>query len=267
MIYTVNSPTSSMKKDPKQDSETVSEAYFSENVRLIKEENGWALIETAIDSYQGWAVKSSLSLQKKTASHPCTVTRLKAHVYSKEDTTFGPLLTLPFESKLEILSEKESSSRWIEVRLVDGERAYIQRGDVSLTPSLKHLNDLKTFSLQFLGLPYTWGGRSSFGYDCSGFTQMLYRQAGIPLPRDAKDQANWHGFSDTSLDTLKTGDLLFWGNSQTEIRHVGMYLENLRFIHATVAENAPYIRISYLTDPEWNFQGKWPYRSFKTLNR
>ncbi len=271
MFYYVNAPRASMKKSPQEKSETVSETYFSEEVELLDNQKGWAFIETITDSYRGWVSESILTPKKNSfLSDPstlvATVNRCSAHVYNEEDTIYGPIITLPFESKLKAVHFKDLKSRWIEVLLIDGRKGYIQRGDITLKSTLKNLFELGELSLQFLNLPYTWGGRSSFGYDCSGFTQMLYRQMGVHLPRDAKEQISYKNFSTTSLEKLKTGDLLFWGQSSDLIGHVGMYLTNKRFIHATVAENAPYIRVSYLSDPEWNGCGKWSYRAFKTLN-
>ncbi len=263
MHYYVKAPSTFMRKDPKKDSEVVSESYCSEQVSLLKKEKEWAYIETSVDSYQGWVPLEALTPRKEIFVSNAKVCRCAAHLYDREDTTHGPILTLPFDTALEVLS---SQSRFIHVSLVDGQKGYIQKGDITLSSSLKKKEELTHFSLQFLNLPYTWGGRSSFGYDCSGFVQMLYRHIGIRLPRDAKQQISWEGFKEVSIEGLKSGDLLFWGSSANEIRHVGMYLENHRFIHATVAENAPYVRVSYLSDPEWNGLGRWPYRSARALS-
>ena len=96
---------------------------------------------------------------------------------------------------------------------------------------------------------------------------MLYRQMGIYLPRDSKDQIHWEGFTAIPIDQLLPGDLIFFGLAQDKIRHVGLYLGNNKFIHATVAENAPYIRVSLLSDPEWNGSGRFVYRAARTLKK
>ncbi len=263
MFCYVKASTAPMRKEPKKESELISEAYCSEEVRLLEKQGEWASIETAVDSYRGWVYLNCLTFRKEPFVSDAAVQRCSAHLYSIEDTTLGPIATLPFDTGLKVLSSKD---RWIHVALVDSQEGYIQRGDITFDrSSFQKKEDLKLFSLQFLGLPYTWGGRSSFGFDCSGFVQMLYRHMGYKIPRDAKDQMSWEGFTDTSIENLKSGDLIFWGSSPREIRHVGMYLENHRFIHATVAENAPYIRVSYLSDPEWDGLGRWPHREARTL--
>ena len=128
--------------------------------------------------------------------------------------------------------------------------------------------EMCAFSQNFLGLPYTWGGRSSFGYDCSGFVQMLYRQMGIFLPRDSKDQCHWSGFREILEGEIDSGDLIFFGSGINKITHVGMYLEKGKFIHATVAENMPYIRTSSIESVEWRNDGKgrFPFQTIRRLN-
>lgn len=268
----VCSPVIDMRELPKQDSEIVSQGYFSEEVSILEEAQDWVKIETAIDHYQGWVQKSGLCQRPdaffaNNAKLIAKVNRLAAHLYSVQDTVYGPILTLPFDSKLEVLdpTDLDSNSRWIKVALVDGREGYIQRGDISFNQTPLTIDQICSLSAQFLGLPYTWGGRSSFGYDCSGFVQMLYRQSGNYLPRDSKDQMRWENFVAIPLDQLHRGDLIFFGLAEDKIRHVGLSLGNNLFIHSTVAENTPYIRISDITEPEWNGAGRFTYRAARRL--
>lgn len=261
-LFYVNAPIEPMRESPNATSEIVSQAVFSEPVISHQEVEGkegeWVEIETAVDHYRGWVRKSAICAREE--PYPAKdfrfvkVNRLAAHVYAVEDTIYGPILTLPFESPLQCIDyEKGSTSRWLKVLLPDARVAYVQRGDIlEEEPSILTMEEMCAFSMRFLGLPYTWGGRSSFGYDCSGFVQMLYRHMGVHLPRDSKDQMRFEGFKSVSLDQLQLGDLIFWGSSEEKICHVGMYLEEGRFIHAGVAENSPYITITCLSNPHWN---------------
>ena len=103
---------------------------------------------------------------------------------------------------------------------------------------------------RFLGMTYTWGGSSSFGYDCSGFTQMLVRSRGIHMPRDADQQAAWNGVVAIERKDLQPGDLLFFGDSDKKITHTGMYIGNGEFIHDTTNTH-PMVQISRLDDEPW----------------
>jgi hypothetical protein len=92
-------------------------------------------------------------------------------------------------------------------------------------------------ALRFVGTPYLWGGTTPFGFDCSGFVQRIYGMLNVPLPRDAYLQARAsQGVTLTPDRTLEAGDLIFFcGRSdphQRGITHVGMALDEERFIHA-----------------------------------
>lgn len=270
LFHVVTSPVINMREFPAESSEVVSQAYFSEEIRVIEEDLKWIKIETVVDHYQGWIKKGEFYCEREekfptSLSKIAKVNRCMAHLYHVPDTIYGPLLTLPFDALLEVVSQEDH--RWLKVALADHSEGFIQRGDVTLNTEPISRDQLPFFSLQFQGLPYTWGGRSSFGYDCSGFVQMLYRQIGIFLPRDSNDQAKWESFKAIPLEDLSPGDLIFFGLGEDKVRHVGMYLGADRFIHATVAENAPYIHTSCLSDPEWNGSGKWSYRVARAYPR
>lgn len=271
LFHYIKVPVANMRASPNENSEMVSQALYSESVTILGEDQEWLKIETPFDNYQGWIKSEQLcQAQKQFPATPSEQTvkinRCSVHLYHTPDTIYGPVLTLPFESLLQVIEgDAQSNDRWIKVRTFNGLELFVQRGDVSFNRMPLSFGQLAPFSQQFLGLPYTWGGRSSFGYDCSGFVQMLYRQMGIHLPRDSKDQAKSGLFATVEKGNLAEGDLLFFGLSRDQISHVGMYLGADQFVHATVAENAPYIHISNLSSPTWNGLGHYPYKIFKTL--
>ncbi|HEV8052693.1 MAG TPA: NlpC/P60 family protein [Parachlamydiaceae bacterium] len=270
-FYSIISPTLPMRKAPDCKSEVVSEGLFSESVHVLEEKGEWAYIKSLIDNYMGWVNKDGICLKKLPSDGVdvgviddgvviVTTNRLAAHLYESPDIVYGPVITLPFESRLEVIDFKDDDSRWLEVLLPDARNAYVQRGDVKVYSSRMDFEQLCAFSRNFLGLPYTWGGRSSFGYDCSGFVQMLYRQMDVFLPRDSKDQFVCSKFRDKAVLELLAGDLIFFGSSEDPIRHVGMSLGGGRFIHTSaVAENMPFLRISNVSDPAWNGAGYYPF--------
>lgn len=266
-VIRISVPIAVMREFPTEKSPVVSQAIFSDQAHIIDAGRGWIKIETLVDGYRGWVKKGCYHLEKQRPhASNVKVSRLSAHVYRVKDTIFGPILTLPFESLLEIAPDPlQNDERWLTVVLPDGKIAYIQHGDVSSDHRLLSLEEVCRLSLQFLGLPYTWGGRSSFGYDCSGFVQMLYRQMGYQLPRDAKDQCRWSHFVDVDLDKTRPGNLVFFGTSDGHIVHVGFCLGDDKFIHATVNENMPYIRVSSLKDSHWSGLGRLSYRAAKGI--
>ena len=91
---------------------------------------------------------------------------------------------------------------------------------------------IKESALTFLNTPYLWGGRSIFGIDCSGLTQVVFKINNIKLPRDAWQQAE-HGETISSLDETKCGDLAFFSEGGDKITHVGILLGDGTIIHAS----------------------------------
>lgn len=270
----ITAPHAEMREMPTSESKVISDAYYSEAIRVIEMSGEWAKIETTVDGYQGWVKRSAYGVRAEEFGHDTSKTYIKvmqrvAHLYDRQDTEYGPVLSLPFESRLEVIEplDRESKSRWIKVALPDGSAGYIQRGSVSFETKRLTADEICELarSNTFQGIDYLWGGRSSFGYDCSGFVQMLYRQMGVYIPRDSKDQMRWAGFRQVSREDLKPGDLVFFGLGADQIRHVGMCVGDDRFVHATVSENMPYIHCSNLSDAEWNGQGRYAYRCFRSL--
>mgnify|MGYP001066325333 CR=1 FL=1 len=95
----------------------------------------------------------------------------------------------------------------------------------------KEIGSVASTALQFLNVPYLWSGRSFFGIDCSGFSQLVYKVHGIRLPREAHQQAELGTVLDF-LEEAVPGDLAFFENKEGKISHVGIMLEDQKIIHA-----------------------------------
>ena len=258
--FVVSVPVANMFSKPSADVDVVSQATFSTNVAEIGTQPGWVKIRTPQDGYTGWVSRAELveihgNTGYATTGEIVEVEELRSHLYREPDvTTYAPVMTLPFEARLKVLQEKPGG-RWLKVELPDHHQAWVQQGDVALSANggaglAPHMTirQMVEFSHRFLGLPYTWGGTSSFGYDCSGFVQMLMRQRGYLIPRDADVQAAWSGFKPVKLSKLRAGDVLFFG-SDGKITHTGMFIGHGKFIQATTHEH-PAIQISKL-DAYW----------------
>lgn len=251
----VSRPVVNMYKNATADSEVTSQVLYGTGVLSLEKQGEWSKIRTA-DGYSGWIQSSEVKAQGSTPYAPdgksVHVTAISANAYREPDVTaHAPVIRLPWESILEVAPDStKDSPRWLRVRLVDGQTAWVQRGDVGQkSPSLS-IDETLQLARRFLGITYTWGGVSSFGFDCSGFTQMLVRQRGIEMPRDADLQAAWIGVTSVDRKDLQPGDLLFFGSSASRITHTGMYLGQGEFIHDTTHDH-PGVQIGRLDDMPW----------------
>ena len=86
-------------------------------------------------------------------------------------------------------------------------------------------------AILYLNSPYLWGGKTPFGIDCSGFTQMVYKLNGYKLLRDASQQAT-QGEALSFIEESEPGDLAFFDNAEGVITHVGIIMEDNYIIHA-----------------------------------
>lgn len=130
----------------------------------------------------------------------------------------------------------------------------VSMNDNTDTSSLR--NKIVEYALRFEGNPYVWGGTSlTNGADCSGFTQSVFRDNGISIPRTSKTQGN--GGKRISIEDMQPGDLIFYGKNGT-INHVGIYIGNGKIISASSPETGiritkynyrqPYRVVSYFND-------------------
>jgi gamma-D-glutamyl-L-lysine dipeptidyl-peptidase len=253
--YVVIRPVVNMYSKPTQSSDVVSQVIYATNVTRLKSKWHWINAKTA-DEYTGWIHASDL---RKLHGEPYAgtgdvvrVSQLSANLYHEPNVTkHAPLLTIPWESRLEVLPEKVGDGdRWLKVRLPDDQQAFVQKGDVSSDFAPLTVDQMIAVAKKFIGVTYTWGGSSDFGFDCSGFTQMLLRQRGIVMPRDADLQAAWNGAAPVDRQDLQPGDLLFFGDRPDHITHTGLYIGNGQFIHDTTHDH-PGVQISVLDDQPW----------------
>jgi hypothetical protein len=94
---------------------------------------------------------------------------------------------------------------------------------------------LVTTAKKYMGVPYVWGGSTTAGFDCSGFTQYVMKQNSITIPRTAAEQ--YATGTSVAKSNLQIGDLVFFTTYKPGASHVGFYLGNNEFIHASSAAN------------------------------
>src|SRR3954447_9053822 len=127
-------PVANMYSRPSADADVVSQAIYGANVAIVEEKDGWAHIRTA-DDYLGWTPLAALLPGKPYAGtgRVAEVQSLFAHIYREASVTrHAPLITVPFESRLEVIGDPKEGGPWLQVRLPDDHSGWVQAGDVSL---------------------------------------------------------------------------------------------------------------------------------------
>lgn len=144
---------------------------------------------------------------------------------------------------------------WYDVTCKYGTEGYIRSDLLDLTSSNSSSGGIVDTAMQHLGVRYVYGGASSSGFDCSGFTMYMYKQLGYNLPHTATGQ--WQSGIGTrvySIGELQPGDLVFFNdpsrNAGKACSHAGIYIGNGQHIHASSSKSG--VVISSLTSGYYN---------------
>ena len=104
------------------------------------------------------------------------------------------------------------------------------RGNTVSRGGSSFVRSLISVAFKYMGVPYVFGGTSPWGFDCSGFTQYVFRQMGVTIPRTADVQ--FYNFKKVSSNALQPGDLVFFQTYEPGPSHCGIYIGGGEFIHA-----------------------------------
>ena len=214
------------RAEPSDKSEMVTQLLFGESFQIIKEQNQWRFIRSAFDNYEGWIDKKQfLSVSEETYNElqaaPIYYSTDLINVITQKETNAA--MPIVIGSSLPLFEN--------EICNLEGNEYSFQGQTVNSSATIDREKLIEN-AYTYLNAPYLWGGRSPFGIDCSGLTQMVYKLAGIVLPRDAYQQAEI-GQTLSFLEEAQIGDLAFFDNTDGHIIHTGIILKNNLIIHAS----------------------------------
>jgi hypothetical protein len=195
-------------------SEMINQLIYGDIIEILEEKEKWVKIKSVFDDYIGWIdIKQYFKIDdniKLDLNNPIYSINLVEFIENNNNE----LVTIPIGSDISNISLMN------------------HKFDGKTISGKNNRNSIVNTALLFLNSPYLWGGKTPFGIDCSGFTQMVYKINGYKLYRDAKDQAN-QGKTLSFIEESEAGDLAFFNNDEGDIIHVGIILQNNHIIHAS----------------------------------
>ncbi|APY07318.1 hydrolase Nlp/P60 [Winogradskyella sp. J14-2] len=204
-----------IRLEPTDTSEMVTQALYGDFFKVLEQRKKWSRIRFAYDKYEGWIDnKQYVEIEEEQYNQldNSDVFLSKDLIQYVSDTS-NSLYPIPLGSDLNCLSLLNQK---FEGNKISGKS--------------KKTNIIETAFL-YLNAPYLWGGKSPFGIDCSGFTQMVYKLNGYHLLRDASQQST-QGTALSFIEESEPGDLAFFDNAEGDIIHVGIIMKDNYIIHA-----------------------------------
>lgn len=213
-----------VRKEPSDRAEMVTQWLFGETAEVLERQEKWSRLKFDLDGYEGW-----VDSKQHVASAHALPEQAKRSIEPTATVDLGETkLILPMGAVVEFPERTDGVIPLHGAPKATGKSTADLDGPTTLRAML--------MTRPFIGAPYLWGGRTPWGVDCSGFTQMVYLLAGLKLPRDAYQQAEV-GTTIELLDLTQPGDLAFFDNDEGRIVHVGFILpgpDGTRFIvHAS----------------------------------
>ena len=214
-----------LRADQSDKAEITTQLLFGDHVEVIEKTDKWWKIRNAYDGYEGWMDYKQLAQLTAEQFAKCAGNQFlaPAQVINEIVAADGSKYYLPAGSNLPSYA--------------DG-YCYLgaEKFEVSFTPKQPDpqisMEQVMATAAFFQNAPYLWGGKTLFGIDCSGFSQVVFKLNGIQLDRDAWQQAE-QGITVDFLPEAKAGDLAFFDNDAGRITHVGIMLNANEIIHAS----------------------------------
>lgn len=204
-----------IRVEPKDHSEMVSELLYGEHFKILESRKHWSRIRVAFDSCEGWVsnlqinqISEGAFLEKENAKSTYA-TDIVSHISCSPNGLLQPVVLGSIVSNNGILNTQ-----------FEGDSIHGKQSKDSLVDT----------ALFYLKAPYLKGGKTPFGIDCSGFTQMVYRINGHQLFREAEQQSK-QGEALSFIEESEPGDLAFFDNKEGVINHVGIILKDNYIIH------------------------------------
>ncbi|WP_339754151.1 C40 family peptidase [uncultured Winogradskyella sp.] len=204
-----------IRLEPSDTSEMVTQALYGDRFKVLEKRKNWSRIRFSFDKYEGWIDNKQYK----------EIEEFDYKGLSNSDMKLSKDL-------IEFVSDASNNLYLIPVGSdLNGLALLHHNFDGSILSSKRNKSEIIKTSFLYLNSPYLWGGKTPFGIDCSGFTQIVYKLNGYKLFRDASEQAS-QGEALSFIEESEPGDLAFFDNAEGNIIHVGIIMEDNHIIHA-----------------------------------
>jgi hypothetical protein len=210
-----------LRAEPSDRSEIVSQVLFGEHFEILEQQKQWSKIKLYFDRYEGWVDTKQYQIISEKNYHELSKdgSILNSDLVEYVTNNHNMLIPIPLGASLSFLNHDD----------INIENFEFEGLKVS---GIKPKSNIVSTSFMYLNAPYLWGGKTPFGIDCSGFTQMVYKLNGYNLLRDASQQSG-QGEALSFIEESEPGDLAFFDNEEGNIIHVGIMMEDNYIIHAS----------------------------------
>ncbi|RRJ93399.1 C40 family peptidase [Flavobacterium macacae] len=210
-----------LRSEPSDRSEIVSQVLFGEHFTVLEQDKQWSKIKLHFDDYEGWVDEKQFQIISENEFNQLSNESfiLNADLIEYITSPANLLLPIPLGASLSFLSNPGINKSGFEF---EGMKI----------SGVKPKSNLINTAFMYLNAPYLWGGKTPFGIDCSGLTQMVYKLNGYKLLRDASEQAT-QGEALSFIEESEPGDLAFFDNEEGKIIHVGIIMDDNYIIHAS----------------------------------
>ena len=210
-----------LRSEPSDKSEIVSQVLFGEHFQILDTLKQWSFIKMQFDGYEGWVDSKQYQLISDSNFNQLSeeIPVLNGDLIEYVTNSTNVLIPIPLGSSISFLKNAQINSSNFEFEGTE-------------TTGKKEKSNLIKTAFMYLNAPYLWGGKTPFGIDCSGFTQMVYKLNGFHLLRDASQQSK-QGEALSFIEESEAGDLAFFDNEEGSIIHVGIMMDDNYIIHAS----------------------------------
>lgn len=212
-----------MRKEANHRSEMVSQLLFGETYQVLSKSKSWLYIKCLYDDYEGWI--------DDTYHNPILDKDKASLLNSQYSVALDIVNTAATEGGSTPIVAGSTLPQFDGLNFRIGKEKYVYNGQ-ALQQGQSNLGLVEKLAMRYLNAPYMWGGRSPFGIDCSGFTQVIFKSLFVPLKRDAYQQAE-QGRVVNFVEESQAGDLAFFANEADKIIHVGIVMKDRMIIHAS----------------------------------